>query len=103
MATKSNKIKSLLGEKSPGKLARLRMLGEQMQNKCPTHKLAIIRTLLKSGAKATAVQTLTRLPSVFHFARRLDCGAFTAAFPLESVSIWVKFFASCPLDERPGL
>jgi hypothetical protein len=33
----------------------------------------------ESGAKATALQTLTRLPSVFHFAKRLECGVFTAA------------------------
>jgi hypothetical protein len=34
---------------------------------------------VKSGAKATALQTLTRRPSVSCFAERLDCGAFTAA------------------------
>jgi hypothetical protein len=36
----------------------------------------------QSGAKATAFQTLTRLLSVFNFAKRLECGAFTAAFVL---------------------
>jgi hypothetical protein len=34
----------------------------------------------ESGAKATALQTLARLASVFHFAKRLECGVFTAAF-----------------------
>ena len=33
----------------------------------------------ESGAKATALQTLTRLPSVSHVAKRLECGVFTAA------------------------
>jgi len=36
--------------------------------------------MMKSGAEATAVQTLARRPSASNFAERLDCGAFTAAF-----------------------
>ena len=34
----------------------------------------------ESGAKATAVQTLRDGPAFSNFAKRLDCGAFTAAF-----------------------
>jgi hypothetical protein len=34
----------------------------------------------KSGAKATALQTLTRQSMPPNLAKRLDCGAFTAAF-----------------------
>ena len=34
----------------------------------------------ESGAKATALQTLTRPPSVLNLAERLECGVFTAAF-----------------------
>jgi len=46
----------------------------------------------KSGAEATAIQTLTRLPNVLHFAERLECGAFTAAFSAESVFIRVHLW-----------
>jgi hypothetical protein len=34
----------------------------------------------KSGAEATAVQTLRECPAAANRAKRLDCGAFTAAF-----------------------
>jgi len=35
---------------------------------------------LESGAEATALHTQGRLPGVSNFAKRLECGAFTAAF-----------------------
>jgi len=35
---------------------------------------------LESGAKVTAVQTLRVRPASQNRAKRLDCGAFTAAF-----------------------
>jgi hypothetical protein len=35
----------------------------------------------EGGAKATAPQTLSRLAAFPNLAKRLDCGAFTAAFP----------------------
>jgi hypothetical protein len=38
---------------------------------------------LESGAKATALQALSRLPSASNLAERLECGAFTAAFARE--------------------
>ena len=34
----------------------------------------------KSGAKATAVQTLPRPSCALNYAKRLDCGGFSAAF-----------------------
>ena len=46
-----------------------------------------LRVWCKSGAEVTAVQTLSRAPVALSFAKRLECGAFTVAFPQGELEI----------------
>jgi len=48
----------------------------------PRFTIANTVTCAKSGAKATAVQTLRDRQAVPRRAKRLECGAFTAAFSI---------------------
>ena len=45
-----------------------------------SRSIIVRHTTSESGAKATALQTLSRQPAALNLAKRLDCGAFTAAF-----------------------